>query len=75
MKAKNQPEPTTPQNSKNKIYSSKNDHQRHVLQSAFDETPNWTYAFKMKLAGELKMTVAAVAKWNWDMRKKNGLEG
>ena len=48
--------------------------QRSVLQKAFDENPNWSYPFKMKLATDIGMTLAQVAKWNWDMRKKHGLE-
>ena len=55
-------------------YIRKRGDQRSSLQRAFDENPNWSYILKMKLASEIGMTISQVAKWNWDMRKKHGLE-
>ena len=54
-------------------YMRKGDEQMITLQKAFDENPNWTYPFKMKIASQTGMTLSQVAKWNWDQRKKLGL--
>ena len=51
----------------------KNKDQIEVLLRQFNRNPKWDYATKIAIAESLGMTLAQVAKWNWDHRKKLGI--
>ncbi len=45
-----------------------------ILKSYFAENPEWSFTTKMEVANKIGMTVGQVSKWNWDMRKKMGMD-
>jgi len=40
----------------------------------FERNPVWDFATKVALGDQLGMTLAQVSKWNWDHRKKLGID-
>lgn len=48
--------------------------EKKILENEFKKDPNWSYQKKVDLALRLGFTFAQVSKWNWDMRKKEGIE-
>ena len=48
-------------------------HQTQKMINYFYDNPVWNYEIKVRIAKKMNMTLAQVAKWHWDYRKKNGL--
>lgn len=44
------------------------------LVAEFSKKQTWTYADKIRISQEVGMTPHKVSKWNWDHRKKLGLD-
>jgi hypothetical protein len=51
----------------------KNLDQHHLLLERFEKDPNWDKATMLALGKELGLKESQIYKWNWDMRKKQGL--
>lgn len=45
-----------------------------VLLAEFSKKQTWTFADKIRISKEIGMTHQKVSKWNWDHRKKLGLD-
>ena len=52
----------------------KNEKQVEALMEHFNKNPVWDLRTKILIAESLGMTIGQVAKWNWDHRKKLGLD-
>ena len=44
------------------------------LVNYFNQSPIWDYQLKVHIAEELGMTFNQVGKWNWDYRRKVGIQ-
>lgn len=45
-----------------------------MLLTEFSKKQTWTFADKIRISQEIGMTHQKVSKWNWDHRKKLGLD-
>ena len=52
----------------------KNEDQFKILESKFINNPNWAYEEKVDLALQLNLTFIQVSKWNFDRKKKAGID-
>ena len=52
----------------------KNNAQISVLLHHFKKQPVWDYAMKIAIGQSLGMTLSQVSKWNWDQRRKLGMD-
>ena len=52
----------------------KNTDQLKVLLEYFEQKQVWDYPMKIAIAEELNMTLSQVSKWNWDHRKRLGMQ-
>jgi hypothetical protein len=68
---KNRMDPTQPDKLRRQ---KKSGDEKKILENEFLKDPNWSYQKKVDLAIALGFTFAQVSKWNWDMRKKEGIE-
>ena len=52
----------------------KQPHHIKKLIDYFNMNPTWDYQTKVKIAEEIGMTFNQISKWNWDYRKKHGIQ-
>lgn len=48
--------------------------QMEILVSEFQRSNKWSYKDKIRIAEQIGMTFHQVSKWNWDYRKKMGID-
>mmetsp|Transcript_16279 Transcript_16279/g.11469 ORF Transcript_16279/g.11469 Transcript_16279/m.11469 type:complete len:101 (+) Transcript_16279:1024-1326(+) len=52
----------------------KNNNQRSALEAEYLQNSEWSFDKKRELAIKFGMSVNQVSKWNWDRRKKDGID-
>ena len=48
--------------------------QMEILVAEFEKSSKWSYKDKIRIAEQIGMTFHQVSKWNWDYRKKMGVD-